>query len=286
MSIGYYEIVQGGYAMDKAVIFGGYGFLGFYLCTAFLDKGNTVQCIPLGSGEDPFLEEKRFTVGRNANFGELMLEEWAQSNSDGGMIIISLFDLFLKNEPMDIKAEIELVLSQVLARPKMENTQIIVLLPIQYLGIEEPYLIQFHEEIERNKLSMKTIYLPTLYGPWQPIENVFQQVFLNEVRERQVLQLSVNEWVFDAIYITDAVDEILKVVEDDKIQTCLFKSATTKHWKKCADFLEIGTCVYERAELIRWTLPDIVEIEVPEGIGYEQGLNQQQLHLMRLLSGV
>ncbi|AGK52723.1 NAD(P)-dependent oxidoreductase [Bacillus sp. 1NLA3E] len=275
--------------MDKAVIFGGYGFLGFYLCTAFLDKGNTVQCIPFDSGQDRFIEEKRFTVGRNANFEELSFEEWAQSsqNGEGGIIIISLFDLFLKNEPKNIKAQIELAFAQVHAKREMENTQIVVILPVQYLEIEEQVIMRILEEIDRSHLSSKTIYLPTLYGPWQPMENVFQQVFLNEVGERQGLQLSENEWVFDAIYITDAVDEIMKIVEDDEIQTCLLKSAVTSHWKKCADFLEINPDIYEKGELGREIISsDIIKVEVCESIGFEQGLTQQQLHLMRLLSGV
>ena len=57
--------------MDKVIIVGTYEFIGFQLCLSLLEQGREVIGIHLNTNsKDPFLEEKRFEIGRNSNFTE------------------------------------------------------------------------------------------------------------------------------------------------------------------------------------------------------------------------
>lgn len=275
--------------MDKAIIFGGYEFLGFYLSTALLEKGNTVQCVRFDNNDDSFLEEKRFTVGRNDNFSEIPLSKWVNSSlasNEKFLIVVSFYDLFLKNESDKIMSQIKASFERAFAKVDMENASFILILPIQYLESDDRAFLNICNLIEKTKLNYKCIYTPTLYGPWQPMENIFQQAFLYEVGEREKLHLSEKEWVFDTLFVSDAVDEIMNVIENDSIKTCILKSSVSDHWKKCAEYLSIPSSFFDAALSQRKMVTDIPYIKVIESIGYKQGLNLQKLHLLRILSGV
>jgi hypothetical protein len=279
--------------MDKAVIFGGYEFLGFYLTTALLEKGNTVQCVHIhvneDSNEESFLEEKRFTVGRNDNFSEIPLSKWANSSLVDGektVIMVSLYDLFLKNKSNEMISEIEGVFDKLLANEETEKATYILLLPMQFLVTGNPSFLHIRKNLERKKLTYKCIYIPTLFGPWQPMENIFQQAFLNEAREKEKIHLSKKEWVFDTIFVYDAACEILKVIENNAYDACILKSTVSDHWKKCAEFLSIQPSIYEAAFKQQKIVTDIPFTEVPETIEYKQALKHQKRHLLRILSGV
>lgn len=275
--------------MDKTIILGGYEFLGFHLTTEFLERGDTVKCVHAVTSNDYYLDEKRFMVGRNANFSEMPMKDWRSFSfnpDEKNLIIISLYDFFLKNGHENVIPDIESSFEDLLERGNLKNCQVVFILPIQILKCEEHSFLNIYNRLENKKLKLKCIYLPTLYGPWQPIEYVFQQALLNEVNGEENLCINEKEWVFDAIYISDAVEQIMTIIENDTLKECVFNSSCSDHWRKCAEYLSISPKVYRSAfklEKIEYGIP---QIEVEPHIEFQQGLKQQKLHLLRILSDV
>jgi hypothetical protein len=266
--------------MDKLVIIGGLEFLGFGLVTSFLEKGYFVECVHLEKPEDMIYEEKRFVVGRNANFHEIQLTDWLNTKGEeSSLIVISLYDTFRDTTLRKKEKEI----FQGLLTMEQKYKDILLLLPIQYLE-QDAYRKDFPfvcEELEKRKYSIKQIYLPTLYGPWQPNEFLFQQALLQEWNEQENLTLNEDEYIQDTIYITDALNEIERIIEDNEIKTCLFKSEVADHWKKCAEFLKINSMVYKDIKFDGRKFPLIHTINVKESIGYEKGLDMQREYVLR-----
>ncbi|MGJ7919578.1 hypothetical protein [Neobacillus sp. LXY-4] len=279
--------------MDKIMIVGGYEFLSFYLCTALLEKGNSVDCIHINQKEDVFLEEKRFLVGRNANFFETPLAQWADSpffQADKTVIIISLFDLFLKKDAEISIAQIEASLEKVYATQKegLQRSTILYILPLQLMDseeISEPFLNPL-QKMKEWQIPYKSIYLPTLFGPWQPFDYLFQQVLLTDAREMKDFHLNEKESMLDAIFVEDAAGEIVRLIEEDSICTCFLKSIETDQWVKCAEYLNINADHYSTKKKNAKNPADILCKEIRASIDYQQGLNLQRQQLMRLLSEV
>jgi hypothetical protein len=277
--------------MDKILLVGGYEFLSFHLCMASLDKGIHVQCIHIENSHDTFLEEKKFSVGRNANFSEVSRVDWVKEacHFDGDTpIIVSLYDLFLNKDSEKILAEIEIVLNHIFQHNRMDQISIVFMLPLQLLDRDkESYnpFFSFLKKVEEKGISYKSIYLPTLYGPWQPMEYLFQQALLTQLRNHEDFQFNKKEWVFDCLYIEDAAREIVSLLEEG-FQTCLLKSNQSETWKRCADFLGINSDFYKKAEKINRDMKDIPMKEITENVSLEQGLSLQKQHLLRILSGV
>jgi hypothetical protein len=282
--------------MDKIIVVGGFEFLGFYLSTAFLEKGIPVQCILLENSEDPFLEEKRFAVGRNVNFSEIAIADWPDSsflNNGETLLIVSLYDLLLKKRSDHMIEQIEHAFGKVIALGESNGLSIVLALPMRLKLSEEKadeplYHCYFNimKKIRTRKIPFKQIYLPTLYGPWQPFEYLFQQVLACEAKERREYRLCDREWVEDAIYIEDAVTEMISIIENEQFQVCALKSSEKDHWKKCAALLRIEPDVYAGMKTERTVLSEIPFVEVKQRVRCEEGLILQKQHLLRLLSGV
>lgn len=282
--------------MDKIVVVGGYGFLGFSLCTHLLDKGNMVDCIHFENSHDVFYEEKRLSVGRNANFTEILIEEWVKSEltcDEKTLVIISFYDLFLKKDVLKLVSRIEKELTKIFRTGRLNHSSLLLLLPLQVLAIadesEEPFsksLNHLLKEVQEKGISYQAIYLPTLYGPWQPMDFLFQQVILNEVKNHEDLHFNKQEWTMDAIYIEDATNEIVRILDGEYCEKCILKSDKAEQWKKCAEYLGIEQDVYRNGVVTKENESTIICREIQTTIGYEQGLAMQKQHLLRILSQV
>lgn len=290
-------IVQGGEGMDKVIIFGGYEFLGFCLCEAFLEKGIQVCTINSQQVDDLFLENKRLLVGRNSNFTEFSLDKsqdtWFYAK-EKYMIVLSFYDFYHKGDSSNIHSELEQVILDALNKYEKGNLEVLFLLPVQFLEMEVSrhkgedlkniYNTMF-QELQRKFIPNTTIYLPTLYGPWQPEDYLFQQALLEEVRGQNEVGLQVNdhEYTEDALFVEDAITDIVKIVESQKNTICSFTSTSQNQWKECAEFLDISTEKYIRRDKTIKPIIDITKYEVRESIGYVQALTKQKKHLQRIL---
>jgi hypothetical protein len=278
------------------LVVGGFEFLCFHLITRFLEQGNFVKCIQLENRHDIFLEEKRLTLGRNSNLVEVTIDEWIKSGltcETDSLVIVSLFDLFLKKDAERMLSQLEYATSEWALTDEFRPSEVVLLLPLQLEQDEASAwkaLTQIGKKLigimEENGISYHVISLPTLYGPWQPIEYAFQQAFYNDAKNREEIQLSAQEWTYDAIYIDDAVNEIVGLINEEKIETCILKNKNDEQWKKCAEKLGINTRTYQNTNLYNETNSNSLYKEIDSKVDYEQGLVLQQQHLLRVLSSV
>lgn len=282
--------------MDKIIIVGGYEFLSYHLCKHFLEQGNLVECISIENRDDLFLDEKRLSVGRNSNLVEISLSEWSDAGFACGpesLVIVSLYDLFLKKDGERMLAQLETAASELESVELFKPAEAIILQPLQVQQDETNQcnrLASLGEKlakmINEKGITNHKVSLPTIYGPWQPVEFSFQQAFYHQVKNREEFQINPYEWIYDAIYIDDVVSELARLIQARNIKSCVFKNKSAEKWKKCAEFLGINPIFYDNNQI-----RDIVDSnecfnEIVETIDIEKGLTLQKEHLMRILSGV
>ncbi|WP_079508082.1 hypothetical protein [Mesobacillus jeotgali] len=220
--------------MERAAIFGVYDFIGYSLCRHMLDIGIEVEGIhPAGEGEDYYTEEKRLEIGRNANFIETSLLDW-QAVETEDFLFITLFEAFLdEDRTVDF---LETLLTKLEFRNSKEMSTVVVL--PAYFAQKNAKLEKAGVELNRfinNRLpSILTIYLPTIYGPWQPGKFFFQQVMNHSSNEiRELPDVSQLEWTDDCLYIDDAVKSIREMAESGKHGQFLLSSGDSGRWKAC-----------------------------------------------------
>ncbi|WP_147533233.1 hypothetical protein [Bacillus marasmi] len=280
--------------MDKVMIVGGYEFLSFHLSTRFLELGMIVHSIGFENRYDIFQEEKRLSLGRNSNLIEIPIAEWIQSGlscESDTLVILSLFDLFLKKDEEGMLSQLEVAISELELTNEFIPAEVVFLLPLQNseAGVRDT-VVQIGEKLvnllKEKDIPYHVISLPTLYGPWQPIEFAFQQVLYNDLKNRENLQLSPQEWIYDAIFIDDAVNEIVDFINTGNLQSCTLKNKTDGQWIKCAEKLGINSNFYEDTIRKDATNTNHLYREIEGKVNFEQGLIIQQQHLLRVLSSV
>ncbi|MDE3838207.1 hypothetical protein C0966_02250 [Bacillus methanolicus] len=278
--------------MDKAVVIGTYEFLGFSLCENLLEKGYQVKGIHIDlEEEDLFLEEKRMEVGRNANFIELSLEDWKQQNfmESDSVLIISVYDYFIKNKIQSLLKD-EQFWNTIL--PRIVKSEILILWPIQLLAKnkeevrEEDGSDELHEFFGKfTHPSLTSIFVPTLFGPWQPPEFIFQKTFLHRLGNNEQPVLNKREWVFDAIYIEDCVNKIIDIFEKKRNKCCYLRNTVNDSWLKCAISLAIETKGARENGKEDLIIDSKIPAEsVEESVELLDGIKKQKDHLERILS--
>lgn len=223
--------------MEKAVILGVYDFIGYGLCRYLLDNGVEIEGVHIVDRHDHFFtEEKRMEVGRNANFSEISFREWKNSGADN-LILISLYEHLNNNEKRE---QFNKAIMGKLENLNRIDQKLIFILPA-YLALKQekstnhPFdLLRF---IENKNLSVLEIYVPTIYGPWQPEQYFFQQS-LNNLQEGSGTPVIADwEWTHDAVYIDDAVETIIEIAESNKTGKYFLKSGENNQWLNCAEEL-------------------------------------------------
>jgi len=223
--------------MERAAILGVYDFIGYSLCKYMLNDGVEIEGVHIASKHDDyFTEEKRMEIGRNANFSEISLKEW-QTTGTNEQLIISLYEHFNKDGTVEqfTKGIIK----------KLENmdrsSQTLILILPAHLALKHEKLTDSQLDmlrlIEKVNISVLEIYLPTIYGPWQPEEYFFQQSLNYLEGESSIPVIAKWEWTYDALYIKDAVETIMELAESGKEGKYFFASGKTNLWRSCANEL-------------------------------------------------
>lgn len=259
--------------MDKAIILGVYEFIGFHFCQQILNEGIDVEGIHINLKSDEiFVEEKRMEIGRNANFRENDLKQWKVSSASTEEItlIVDFYDLFMRKiENQFLKLE------KFQTELKSINGKIILLLPIVLLANKhfEPILTQMYELIDflkNHEKSFQVFFLPTIYGPWQPIEFIYQRSIVEDNKNGIV---SEREWTADCLYVEDIVHTILNESIDES-GLILLKSKEKDRWNHGADLLGIPKKQGQEGEVnIRFSG---IEKTVVDSISLKHGLENQK----------
>lgn len=267
--------------MDRAVIIGVYEYVGFQFCCSLLEQGFEVIGISFDhSDRDGYLSEKRLEIGRNANFYERTLSEWINEEEINSQtfILIDYFDFIINNHKELIKNNnlIEKFLNQNQEKILKTNSKVVSLFPMQ-LHMQPN---ETGERILTSTHSGQQIFLPTIYGPWQPNTFLFQQYLLKAINPDHTISENNYEWVHDTLYIEDIVDPILKIAEQNTEKQWVLESDISDHWKKCAEYLSIPSTQIEKIE---WTnLPEHTKINktiIKCLTPLTEGLEKQKRHL-------
>jgi nucleoside-diphosphate-sugar epimerase len=269
--------------LDKASIYGVYGFTGFHLCKRLLEKGFSIEGIHVGTDRDLFLEEKRLEIGRNANFEEITFED-LQGDNDPEVTIISLYDWFMTDH--ESKAANKQSFLQIVQSIKEKKSLLSLILPIQLLtdlrdldGMEE--VRSFLKQAELMGDRIQYFYLPTIFGPLQPSSFLFQR----KLQEQFITeQLEIREWPFDAIFIDDALDPIIERMEAGEPGSFLLESGNSESWEQCAKFLDIEESMRSDFEHAAIQKKDGLEkIVLQKVTPFEKALLKQKEHLSYVL---
>jgi hypothetical protein len=274
--------------MDKAIILNVFDFVSFHVCKTLLEKGIEVKGIHVEDSEkEPFSEEKRLEVGRNANFEEYSLAAWANQekrDTANAMIIFSLYDLFMLYKEAILQKET--VTKPILDLMERSNSAAIIL-PSQMMtkSIDSQVyndLQAFLEQAVGVRPNLQSFYLPAVYGPWQPETFLFQQSLLTKMNGIEEFK-GVREGTMDAIYIDDAIESIFEIMSAGIQGSYLLESGRKKHWDKCAAFLNIDNNIVKSREMEQIT-SKTVKVTVKNISSISESFAKQMEHTKRLYS--
>lgn len=274
--------------MDRAILFGLFDFVNFHICKSLLNKGIEVEGILLEEPDNiPFLEEKRFEVGRNANLLEQSLFHWKsvqEEVTNNTSLIISIYDLFMsKKEEILVDRTLTMPMIQYLEGNKNE-VNIVFILPIQMLtstfrGKEIEKFLSIIKGLGKN---MQFIYLPSIYGPWQTAAFLFQKVIISKYKELNIINDD-REWTNDALFINDAIESIEEIIETEKSGSYILESGRKNHWLSCAECLNISEnhAMKKSSESLLLN-SDIETVTVKKVTPLKTSIQEQIEHVQRL----
>jgi hypothetical protein len=276
--------------MDKAILFGVFDFVNFHVCKTLLEKGIEVKGIHIGNIDRiDYLDEKRFEVGRNANFYEDPSLVGDDQTDSGSTIIISLYDLY-----MTFKEEIlrdEAVTKPILDFLKMNQEKgilVVFLLPIQLslmsmdrkaFSTIKSFLQQSMDKLGDTQL----IFLPAIYGPWQPKTFLFQQSILTKMNRNMELK-EIREGTMDALYVDDAIKAMLEIISSRVPGGYLVESGRKNHWRRCAAYLNMDKNLGETSMCdLSFEGKEIKRVPTTTVSPIADSLEKQIEHMQRLL---
>jgi hypothetical protein len=291
--------------MNKAIIIGAFGFLGYSVCRAMLDEGIEVNAIPVGKELDNVTEEKRMEIGRNANFLEdqLLIEDKREAPIP---VIIPFCDFYML-EMEELLFEHHFLQEELLSLTP-ENHPIILLLPEQlgYGGSPEiEPLAKLKQNLTKKGFLLKEVLVPTLYGPWQPEGCFFQQLLSLGEDTITVPTLNIRECTSDAIYVADAASVVRGLLEEGHEGKYVLRSGETNSWRNCLKSIydSLLTSKYPGKEKRPWetNLENMKnmssplnqvqklsgayqEVYVKEPMDILEGLKKQRNHYLRVSS--
>lgn len=217
--------------MHTSVVIGVYQFIGFHLAKYLLEKGEEVLGVDWRDMGEEDCSEKEMEMGRNSNFLYVPVHKLNQfSLEQPKTIYVSCYDLNIS--PLEDK---EAILSNIIqfikAYRKNPSIQVIVLLPIE----EESEIFQsLLKELEEHDAA-KMVFLPTIYGPWQPETMSFEAA----IRQKELSEIEkalTTEYKDDTLFVSDIMDAVDKVVLDNEKKIQL-QSEDPDQWFQCAKLL-------------------------------------------------
>ncbi|RSD29386.1 NAD(P)-dependent oxidoreductase [Mesobacillus subterraneus] len=266
--------------MEEAAIFGVYEYIGYSLCLRMLDLGMEVQGIhPESTADDYFTEEKRLEIGRNANFEEISLEEWEAGDGREYLFI----SLFACGKTRNQRGKLLEAINKKLEKCKSGKLAPVLILPANLAVKPNPQEAKGQQILRFRQGEVLTIYLPTVFGPWQPEESFFQQAMNCMEAERPAPRLGKFEWTYDALYIDDVACEILAMAESGTTGEYLLASGQENRWIQCAEQLLGKEGLPVRNSSKSPIMKDSVKIRIVSGNGeVSTGLSRQKEHYCRL----
>ena len=277
------KLREEGIVMDKVVMVGVFDFVNFHVCKALLDKGIEVRGVQIESEEnEDIVREKRLEIGRNANFTEVSLGGITKDKNENETIVLSVYDLYMRYKEEYLLNE-DMLFNLI---RKIQWEQIVILVPSQLLNevIDSKPEVIIEDFIKRTHVHNKNIhllYLPTIYGPWQPDTFMFQSSILTEMNRGKPFR-GLREETDDALFAQDTAQLIIEIIENQEPGRYLIQSGKSNQWEKCAAFLRINEHGLNRNLQIREE--GLTKIIVNSTVPISVGLTMQIEHAYRIYS--
>jgi hypothetical protein len=278
--------------MDKVIIYGTYHFLGFSLCQQLLDAGIEVCGFRLNEeNSEDFLEEKKCLIGRNANFEErrildnnlvLTSEQSADKGDKETIIVISFYDMYYSKDGNPHLTFEKIITNISKHYGHALNLKLICLYPIEFVHDMPKSIMTAVNLLKKKKIQLLNIYIPTVFGPWQPSVFLFQQYLLKEYLKSEP-KLDYREFTSDAIYIKDIIDTIIQLMESGESEDCLIQSSSNDQWEKGAEHLKFQELDNKKQKWDAGIASETIKIiKVKESISIAEGLENQKRHISKL----
>jgi hypothetical protein len=277
------KLGEAGSVMDKVVMVGVFDFVNFYVCKALLDKGIEVTGVQIETEDDSdILVEKRLEIGRNANFTEVSLGNISNDSNENETIVLSIYDFYMRYKEEYLLNEDKLF--NLLTKNQWE--QIVILVPSQLLNevIDSKAEVIIEDFINRTKVQNEKIhllYLPTIYGPWQPDTFMFQSSILTEMNRGKPFR-GLREETGDALFVQDTAQLIIDIIENQEPGRYLLQSGKSNQWANCAAFLRINEHGSNR--IIEIKEENLTKMIVTSTVPISVGLAKQIEHAHRIYS--
>lgn len=268
--------------MDKATILGVFNFVSFHLCKTLLNRGIEVYGVSIGNMEQiSFHEEKRLEIGRNANFIETSLEKLT---SEAGIsdskqtLILPVYDFYMLNHDRTLLNDYVIGTLQEYINKNKAELDIMVVLPMQFMNYEKKSPVhRLIRQVKQKSVPVQAVYLPTIYGPWQPSVFLFQQAIMSTMQKGK-LSGAEREWQGDALFVDDAIETMIELMETGNPGEYLLESGQDNYWRMCADYLNIGQNHIEQAGKPQQTNRHIVRTPVKKVTALADSFSQQIGH--------
>lgn len=278
------KLGEEGIVMDKVVIVGVFDFVNFHVCKAFLDKGIEVRGVLLETEvNEDMINEKRLEIGRNANFSEVSLEDMSNDSSEYETLVLSVYDLYMRHREDSLL--INQVISEIINRNNWEN--IVIMAPSQLLrdvsnAKDEVVMEDFLKRTISQNNKCYLLYLPTVFGPWQPETFMFQSSILTEMNSGKPM-FELREETSDALYVEDMVKSILEIIENKEPGRYLLQSGKRDQWDLCAALLQINEQGLNNSKTeIREE--ELTKVIVPSTVPLSVALTRQIEHAHRIFA--
>lgn len=276
--------------MDKVILFGVFDFINFHVCKTLLEKGIEVKGIHVENIDRvPYLDEKRFEIGRNANFYEQSIMEWNNQHDSGETIVFSLYDLYMNGKEDILRNEaVTKPILDLLKQNQEKSTIASFLLPAQmavYPLDERAFrpLRDFLQQSLAVKQELQLIYLPSIYGPWQPQTFLFQRAILTKMNLQENLT-EIREGTMDALFVEDAIETMVEIIDSRIPGSYLIESGKKNHWQRCAAYLNIDNNPGKKNKLeLDLGKEEIKRVPIKNVTSIDDSLTKQTIHWQRLL---
>ena len=195
--------------MSEHIVLSPYSFVGFEICNKLMEEGMEVVGVDLPSSadSDPMeKEEKELYLGRNSNF---TIKNFDQIITE----IKNEYTFYISDVNINDKEWLEYV-----EKIPKRNADTLV-----YVVMDNEWIKASHIPNQINT----TIILPTVYGPWPPLNTVFCKCLSQAGFPFEQYEIEEKR---DAIYISDAIAAIFDIT---RMEHGIYQvqSDIKDHWK-------------------------------------------------------
>ncbi|WP_110929081.1 hypothetical protein [Bacillus massiliglaciei] len=212
--------------MHTSIVMGSYSFIGYYVTKHLLERGEAVIGLDWDECQDSFKEEKELEIGRNSNFSYVSKKEMSGCLQNfNGDIYISGYELY--HSGSESEAHEKIMQIEEIIEETGKQCPIIMILPAWTERMN--YIDKFPFWGNRDR---KIIFLPTVYGPWQPEYMSFQAAISGKTNQ-EVTEILSKEYCREALYIEDIMCEFAELLKTEA-KVIYVSGKQENSWRECA----------------------------------------------------